>query len=119
MKPCAAEPRWTLRCSVLSRAHIWPIWTLPASLPRAAQRAPAAKRHSDRDSPLRFVRLSYQIRFEHPGWPGNPTYSYEQVGSIEGGDVGNSRMLHLRGHFGSHVDGPDSSPCTDFAGVGG
>ena len=58
------------------------------------------------------------IRFEHPGWPGNPTYRYE-VSSIERGDVANSGMLCLRGHFRSYVDGPDSSPCTVFAGLGG
>jgi kynurenine formamidase len=54
-----------------------------------------------------FVRLSYEIRFEHPGWPGNPTYTYEQLSSIERGDVANFGLLHLLGHFGSHVDAPN------------
>jgi kynurenine formamidase len=56
---------------------------------------------------MNFVRLSYEIRFEHPGWPGNPTYSYEQLSSIEQGDVANFGMLHLLGHFGSHLDAPN------------
>jgi kynurenine formamidase len=55
----------------------------------------------------RFVRLSYEIRFDHPGWPGNPTYTYEQISSIERGDVANFGMLHLLGHFGSHLDAPN------------
>jgi kynurenine formamidase len=54
-----------------------------------------------------FVRLSYEIRSEHPGWPGNPTYSYEQISSTERGDVANFGMLHLLGHFGSHLDAPN------------
>jgi len=56
---------------------------------------------------VEFVRLSYEIRFEHPGWPGNPTYSYEQISSTERGDSANFGMLHLLAHFGSHVDGPN------------
>jgi arylformamidase len=56
---------------------------------------------------VRFVRLSYEIRFEHPGWPGNPTYSYEQLSWIERGDNANFGMLHLLGHFGSHLDAPN------------
>jgi arylformamidase len=54
-----------------------------------------------------FVRLSYEIRFEHPGWPGNPTYTYEQLSSIEQGEVANFGLLHLLGHFGSHLDAPN------------
>jgi arylformamidase len=54
-----------------------------------------------------FVRLSYEIRFEHPGWPGNPTYTYDQLSSIERGDAANFGMLHLLGHFGSHLDAPN------------
>ena len=55
----------------------------------------------------RFVRLSYEIRFEHPGWPGNPTYDVRAAQLvIERGDVANFGMLHLLGHFGSHLDAP-------------
>jgi arylformamidase len=54
----------------------------------------------------RFVRLSYEIRPESPGWPGNPTYRWEQVSSISDGDVANLGVLHLCNHFGSHLDAP-------------
>ena len=43
----------------------------------------------------RFVRLSYEIGFRHPGWPGNYTYEWEPVSSIERGDVANFGILHL------------------------
>jgi kynurenine formamidase len=55
----------------------------------------------------RFVPLSYEIRPEHPGWPGNPTFSFEPVSSIAGGDVANHGILHLGNHFGSHLDAPN------------
>jgi arylformamidase len=54
----------------------------------------------------RFVRLSYEIGFRHPGWPGNYTYEWEPVSSIERGDVANFGILHLLDHFGSHLDAP-------------
>jgi arylformamidase len=54
----------------------------------------------------RFVRLSYEVRFDHPGWPGNPTYTWEQLSSIAGGDLANFGLLHLCNHFGSHLDAP-------------
>jgi kynurenine formamidase len=47
----------------------------------------------------RFVRLSYEIGFRHPGWPGNYTYEWEPVSSIERGDVANFGILHLLDHF--------------------
>lgn len=55
----------------------------------------------------RFVRLSYDIRPEHPGWPGNPTYTWEQLSSIAAGEVANFGLLHLCDHFGSHLDAPN------------
>ena len=55
----------------------------------------------------RFVRLSHEIRSEDPGWPGNPTYSWEQVSSIADGAVANFGVLHLGDHFGSHLDAPN------------
>ena len=78
-------------------------------LRRARSSASCSSTGARRARPERasFVRLSYEIRFEHPGWPGNPTYSYEQISSIERGDIANFGMLHLLGHFGSHVDGPN------------
>jgi arylformamidase len=55
----------------------------------------------------RFLRLSYDIGFDHPGWPGHPSYSYEQLSSTERGDVANFGVLHLTNHFGSHLDAPN------------
>lgn len=55
----------------------------------------------------RFVRLSYEIRPEGPGWPGNPAYAWEQVSSIDAGEVANFGVLHLGNHFGSHLDAPN------------
>jgi arylformamidase len=54
-----------------------------------------------------LVRLSYEIQPEDPGWPGNPTYRWEQTSSIAGGDVANFGILHLCDHFGSHLDAPN------------
>ena len=55
----------------------------------------------------RFVRLSYEISPTAPGWPGTPTYRWEQVSSIAGGDVANLGVLHLCDHFGTHLDAPN------------
>ena len=54
-----------------------------------------------------FVRLSHDIRVGDPGWPGNFTYAYEQVSSIERGDLANFGILHLLNHFGTHLDAPN------------
>jgi kynurenine formamidase len=54
-----------------------------------------------------FVRLSHDIRADDPGWPGNPTYAWEQISSIADGDVANLGLLHLCNHFGSHLDAPN------------
>jgi arylformamidase len=55
----------------------------------------------------RYVRLSYEIAEDAPGWPGDPRYSWEQVMSIERGDFANLGILHLCDHFGSHLDAPN------------
>jgi kynurenine formamidase len=55
----------------------------------------------------RFVPLSYAIDPDGPGWPGNPTYSWEQVSSIADGEVANLGVLRLCDHFGSHLDAPN------------
>ena len=55
----------------------------------------------------RFVRLSHEIRSQDPGWPGNPTYSWEHFSSIADGAVANVGVLHLGNHFGSHLDAPN------------
>jgi kynurenine formamidase len=54
-----------------------------------------------------LVRLSYEIRFDAPGWPGNPTYAYEQLSSTARGDFANFGLMHLMNHFGSHLDAPN------------
>jgi kynurenine formamidase len=55
----------------------------------------------------RFVPLSYEIDPAHPGWPGNPTYRWEQLSSIAAGDVANYGVLSVCDHFGSHLDAPN------------
>jgi kynurenine formamidase len=55
----------------------------------------------------RFVRLSYDIHPDSPGWPGNFTFRWEQVSSIAGGDVANHGVLQFGNHFGSHLDAPN------------
>lgn len=51
--------------------------------------------------------LSYPLRVGDPGWPGNPTFHFDQFTSIESGEVANTYTLHLFNHFGSHMDGPN------------
>src|ERR1035437_2777317 len=66
---------------------------------RGAPTVPPSERQ---DAPMaRFVRLSYEISPTAPGWPGTPTYRWEQVSSIAGGDVANLGVLHLCDHFGT------------------
>jgi arylformamidase len=54
-----------------------------------------------------YVRLSYDIRSEDPGWPGNPKYEYHQNTAIEAGDPANTYRLDLFNHFGTHLDAPN------------
>lgn len=54
----------------------------------------------------RFVRLSHDVGLDHPGWPGNPRYSFEPVSEIARGGIANYGVLHLGGHQGSHLDAP-------------
>jgi arylformamidase len=55
----------------------------------------------------RLVRLSYEIHPEHPGWPGNPTFGWQQLSAIAQGDVANFGVLTMCNHFGSHLDAPN------------
>jgi arylformamidase len=55
----------------------------------------------------RFVRLSYEIRPDDPGWPGNPTYGWRQLSAIADGEVANFGVLTMCNHFGSHLDAPN------------
>src|SRR5919198_1540855 len=47
---CAVGPHWMAPGGVLSRARIYSIRALPASLPGTAQRTPATRPHRERDS---------------------------------------------------------------------
>ncbi|MBO9610810.1 MAG: cyclase family protein [Paenibacillaceae bacterium] len=53
-----------------------------------------------------FVRLSYTMAEDDPGWPGNFTMKTEVYTSIAAGDIANQTMVTLHNHFGSHMDGP-------------
>jgi len=50
--------------------------------------------------------ISYHIRQDTPGWPGNPTYYIESHTSIGGGDSANTFVVHIFNHFGTHFDAP-------------
>lgn len=39
-------------------------------------------------------------------WPGDPPLAVEQVYDVSRGDACNAFLLHLFGHYGTHVDGP-------------
>ncbi|MCX7599738.1 MAG: cyclase family protein [Armatimonadetes bacterium] len=39
-------------------------------------------------------------------WPGDPSLGVEQVYDLSRGDACNAFVLHLFGHYGTHVDGP-------------
>ncbi|MCL6601198.1 MAG: cyclase family protein, partial [Alicyclobacillus macrosporangiidus] len=55
---------------------------------------------------IRF--LSYPVAVGDPGWPNNPTLSFEPFTQIGvNGEAANTYMLHLFNHFGSHMDGPN------------
>jgi len=54
-----------------------------------------------------FSRLSYDIRTDAPGWPGSPTYSYQQCTSLDRGDIANTYEIRLLDHFGTHLDAPN------------
>lgn len=52
--------------------------------------------------------LSHVMRKGDPGWPGNPTFNFEQYTKIsEHGEPANTYRLDLFNHFGSHMDGPN------------
>ena len=52
-------------------------------------------------------RLSYNVSFDGPNWPDNPTYHIERFSSINGGDTANTYIFHLFNHYGSHMDAPN------------
>lgn len=52
-------------------------------------------------------RISYDIRFDMPSWPGDPTFSVQRCASLRAGDVANTYILHLFNHYGTHIDAPN------------
>lgn len=52
-------------------------------------------------------RISYDIRFDMPSWPGDPTFSVQRCASLGAGDVANTYILHLFNHYGTHIDAPN------------
>lgn len=50
--------------------------------------------------------ISYPIRPDMPGWPGNPTYSVTPFESMERGMADNTCTITLFDHFGTHFDAP-------------
>lgn len=55
---------------------------------------------------MSYKKLSYEMRANAPGWPGNFTMEIEPYSSIEKGDAANQYKIKLFNHFGSHMDGP-------------
>jgi arylformamidase len=53
-----------------------------------------------------FVRLSYDITADSPGWPGNPTVEHSYYSDASRGDPATHSILTIFSHFGSHVDAP-------------
>ncbi len=53
-----------------------------------------------------FVRLSYDITAQSPGWPGNPTMQHRYYSHVAEGDVATHSILTIFSHFGSHIDAP-------------
>ena len=53
-----------------------------------------------------FIRLSYDLDKDAPGWPGNPKLEAHRYTSIDEGAIVNHTMFTLFSHFGSHLDTP-------------
>jgi len=53
-----------------------------------------------------FIRLSYDLSADSPGWPGNPTLESHRHTSMDRGDIANHTIFTLFAHFGSHLDTP-------------
>ncbi len=53
-----------------------------------------------------FLRLSYDLDPNAPGWPGNPKLEAHRTTSIDKGDIVNHTEFTLFAHFGSHLDTP-------------
>lgn len=55
---------------------------------------------------MNYQLLSYPLDIKDPGFPGEPTLTFESSTSIAEGDVYNSAIIHLFNHFGTHFDAP-------------
>lgn len=53
-----------------------------------------------------FIRLSYDLQQNSPGWPGNPTLEVHRHTSMDAGDIVNHTIFTLFSHFGTHLDAP-------------
>ena len=53
-----------------------------------------------------FLRLSYDLSFDAPGWPGMPKLEARRTLSMDRGDTANLTQLTLCPHFGTHLDTP-------------
>jgi arylformamidase len=51
-----------------------------------------------------FLRLSYDVDANAPGWPGNPKLQAHRTTSIDKGDIVNHTQFTMFAHFGSHLD---------------
>lgn len=52
------------------------------------------------------IPISYPIRSDAPGWPGNEIFEIEHVRSMAKGDVNNSCIFRMHEHYGTHMDAP-------------
>lgn len=55
---------------------------------------------------MNYQLLSYPLDVKDPGFPGEPTLTYDICTSTGQGDVYNSAIIHLFNHFGTHFDAP-------------
>ncbi|WP_249960625.1 cyclase family protein [Histophilus somni] len=55
---------------------------------------------------MNYQLLSYPLDVKDPGFPNEPTLTYDICASTAQGDVYNSAMIHLFNHFGTHFDAP-------------
>ena len=52
------------------------------------------------------IPISYPIRNDAPGWPGNEVFEIEYVRRIDEGAVSNSCIFRMHEHYGTHMDAP-------------
>ena len=52
------------------------------------------------------IPVSYPIRDDAPGWPGNEIFEIEYVRRIDEGAVSNACVFRMHEHYGTHMDAP-------------